>query len=80
MYSNQVAIPKIEKNVPVPLVNRKGQWTWAINMKVGDSFYLENRNYDTDKAVASFRAFGYTQNWKITSQKDTKGVRLWRVA
>lgn len=76
---------KIEKGIPIPeSISRKSnaKYPWP-DMKVGDSFTVEWRNYSTKYSVLragdSWSKRNKDGEWKFTARKEGCNVRIWRV-
>lgn len=79
---------KIEKNIPIPPVRRKGNGLYAEaarSMKVGDSFAVpveKGKPFPSLKVCAdrATRGLGYKFVGRVVIENDVKVVRLWRTA
>jgi len=64
---------KIEKSVPIPVVNNKTKYGFMSDLKVGDSFVV--KSYD----AASYRNAMKRHGYKCVSRKETQDThRIWR--
>lgn len=64
---------KIEKGIPIPA---RHIHTPLIDMVVGDSYFIEG---DVDKLRNSAYQAAKRLGIKLTSRKEGKGMRIWRV-
>lgn len=72
--------PKIEKNVPIPALRTLGAWNFIEQMELGDSFLIDQRKYDVDKAAGAVRSKADTLGMKVTIRTLLDGdKRVWRV-
>ena len=64
---------KIDKSVPIPVINYKTKYGFISDLKVGDSFVV--KSYDTSPYRNAMKRHGY----KSVSRKESQDThRIWR--
>lgn len=74
---------KIESKIPIPPPGRaRTKYPWG-GMKVGQSFFLSEKDYPpSGSATLRSAAWSWAKNhgWKFTTKKEKGGYRVWRTA
>lgn len=68
---------KIESGIKQP--KDKAQFPWG-DMKVGDSIYIPNRADQASilSSATNWSLRNHGGKWKFRTQKEGKGIRVWR--
>lgn len=71
---------KIEKNIPPPPSKNKTDSYNFSDMAVGDSIFIPEASYDSNRAFWAAQKYFLRNKKKITSKKENGGIRIWRIA
>tara|TARA_R100001198_G_scaffold60418_1_gene35017 strand:- start:4393 stop:4638 length:246 start_codon:yes stop_codon:yes gene_type:complete len=76
LYKGKVMELQIEKNIPLPPVNRgrQSKYDFVLQMQQGDSV-LAPTQHVASALVARLRTVGY----KAATRKVEGGIRVWRI-
>lgn len=65
--------PKVEKNIPMPAINKKEKYGFLSDVKIGDSFVV--KSYDAASYRNAMKRYGY----KCASRRESQDThRIWR--
>jgi|TARA_Y100000289_G_C3923699_1_gene152002 hypothetical protein len=65
--------PKVEKNIPLPAINKTNKYGFLSDVKIGDSFIV--KSYDTASYRNAMKRYGYKC---VTRREGLDTHRMWR--
>ena len=68
--------PKIDKGIPIPKSRRVSKYEWISELKVGDSFVIDQTKRSRPEQIARRNKFKLRQT---TIGQDEGKVRIWRI-
>lgn len=69
---------KIDKDKPIPRGRKNCEWSFVIDMKSGESFYMETGGIRGNLSkLNALRVWGRRNKIKITTRAEGTGYRVW---